>query len=46
MLRIISGQEHPDRGRVILQGQDVTDAEPNQRNVHTVFQELRAISFI
>ena len=38
MLRIISGLEHPDRGRVILQGQDVTDTEPNQRNVHTVFQ--------
>ncbi len=37
-LRIISGLETPDEGRVLLGGQDVTDWEPNKRNVNTVFQ--------
>ena len=37
-LRIIAGLEVPDSGRVLLQGQDVTDWEPNKRNVNTVFQ--------
>ncbi len=37
-LRIIAGLEQPDAGRVRLNGQDVTDLEPNKRNVNTVFQ--------
>lgn len=37
-LRIIAGLEQPDEGRVFLDGQDVTDLEPNQRNVNTIFQ--------
>jgi spermidine/putrescine transport system ATP-binding protein len=37
-LRIIAGLETPDRGRVLLEGRDVTDEEPNTRNVNTVFQ--------
>ncbi len=37
-LRIIAGLETPDRGRVVLEGKDVTAAEPNKRNVNTVFQ--------
>ena len=37
-LRIIAGLETPDSGRVILAGCDVTDAEPNRRDVNTVFQ--------
>lgn len=37
-LRIIAGLEVPDQGRVILNGQDVTDLEPNKRDVNTVFQ--------
>lgn len=37
-LRIISGMEEPDSGQVILEGNDVTNLVPNQRNVHTVFQ--------
>ncbi len=37
-LRIIAGLETPDEGRVILNGQDVTDTEPNKRDVNTVFQ--------
>lgn len=37
-LRIIAGLETPDEGKVFLDGRDVTDLEPNQRNVNTVFQ--------
>ena len=37
-LRIIAGLETPDSGRVLLEGQDLTDAAPNKRNVNTVFQ--------
>lgn len=37
-LRIIAGLEAPDRGRVLLAGKDVTDEEPNKRNVNMVFQ--------
>ena len=37
-LRIVAGLESPDQGQVVLNGQDVTKAEPNKRNVNTVFQ--------
>ena len=37
-LRIIAGLELPDSGSVTLQGKDVTNWEPNKRNVNTVFQ--------
>ncbi len=37
-LRIIAGLESPDSGRVFLEGADVTDKEPNKRDVNTVFQ--------
>lgn len=37
-LRIISGLETCDEGRVILEGKDVTFEEPNKRDVNTVFQ--------
>lgn len=37
-LRIIAGLETPDAGRVLLNGQDVTDAAPDRRDVNTVFQ--------
>ena len=37
-LRIIAGLETPDSGSVFLDGKDVTNLEPNQRNVNTVFQ--------
>ncbi|MGE5580165.1 MAG: ABC transporter ATP-binding protein [Bacillota bacterium] len=37
-LRIIAGLEAPDHGRVLIAGQDVTQAEPNKRPVNTVFQ--------
>ena len=37
-LRIIAGLESPDSGRVLLEGRDMTRAEPNKRDVNTVFQ--------
>ena len=37
-LRIIAGLESHDSGRVLLNGADVTNVEPNKRDVNTVFQ--------
>ncbi|MDR3336419.1 MAG: ABC transporter ATP-binding protein [Treponema sp.] len=37
-LRIIAGLEQADGGRVFLDGQDISEAEPNKRNVNMVFQ--------
>jgi putative spermidine/putrescine transport system ATP-binding protein len=37
-LRIIAGFESPDRGRVLLDGSDVTTRPPNGRGVGMVFQ--------
>ena len=34
----IAGLELPDVGQVILEGQDITNREPNKRDVNTVFQ--------
>ncbi|WP_395542418.1 ABC transporter ATP-binding protein [Neotabrizicola sp. sgz301269] len=38
-LRIMGGFEQPDTGRVLLNGQDVTQLPPNRRNVNMVFQD-------
>ena len=37
-LRIIAGLEQPDSGSIWLEGKDVTNLEPNQRDVNTVFR--------
>ena len=37
-LRVIAGFERPDRGKVILNGQEIQDTPPYERNVNTVFQ--------
>ena len=37
-LRMIAGFETPTSGKVILDGEDITYASPNQRNVGMVFQ--------
>ncbi len=37
-LRIVAGLLAPDRGRVLLNGEDITNAPPEKRNVNTVFQ--------
>ncbi len=38
MLRLAAGFEHPDIGRVVLDGQDITGLPPNKRQVNTIFQ--------
>ncbi len=38
LLRILAGFERPDRGRVFLDGKDITDLPPNRRQVNTIFQ--------
>ncbi len=38
LLRILCGLEDPDAGQVFLDGRDVTNVEPNLREVNTVFQ--------
>jgi putative spermidine/putrescine transport system ATP-binding protein/spermidine/putrescine transport system ATP-binding protein len=40
MLRMIGGFEPPDQGRVLLDGDDVTDLPPYRRPVNMVFQEF------
>ena len=39
LLRILAGFEHPDRGVVRLDGQDVTRLPPYKRDVNMVFQD-------
>ncbi|MDR1536370.1 MAG: ABC transporter ATP-binding protein [Planctomycetota bacterium] len=38
LLRICAGFQRPDRGRIILDGADLTDLPPEKRQVNTVFQ--------
>jgi putative spermidine/putrescine transport system ATP-binding protein len=38
-LRLVAGFDHPDEGRILLEGTDVTDVPPYERNVNTVFQD-------
>ena len=38
-LRMIAGFERPTEGRILLQGLDVTDRPPFERDVNTVFQD-------
>src|SRR5512135_154630 len=38
-LRLIAGFDRPDNGRVLLEGEDVTDVPPYDRNLNTVFQD-------
>lgn len=37
-LRIIAGLERQDSGNVMLNGQDITNLEPNKRELNTIFQ--------
>jgi ABC-type Fe3+/spermidine/putrescine transport system ATPase subunit len=39
LLRIIAGLEQPESGRVIWQGEDITDKPPHQRNFSFMFQD-------
>ncbi len=38
-LRILAGFETPDSGRVIFDGEDITNLPPNKRQLNTVFQK-------
>ncbi len=38
-LKMIAGFEQPTRGRVLLEGEDVSRVPPYKRNVNTVFQQ-------
>ena len=38
VLRMIAGFETPDRGMIEIDGKDVVDLKPNQRNIGMVFQ--------
>jgi putative spermidine/putrescine transport system ATP-binding protein len=38
-LRLVAGFDSPDRGQVLLDGQDVSSVPPYDRNVNTVFQD-------
>jgi spermidine/putrescine transport system ATP-binding protein len=38
LLRIVAGLELADRGRVLLDGRDISDVPANRRQVNTVFQ--------
>ena len=38
-LRSLGGFEHPEKGSVIFEGQDITKLPPNKRNLNTVFQK-------
>lgn len=38
-LRVLGGFEKPDRGRILLQGKDITALPPEKRNINMVFQD-------
>jgi putative spermidine/putrescine transport system ATP-binding protein len=38
-LRLIAGFDSPDSGRILLDGDEVTDVPPYDRNLNTVFQD-------
>ena len=38
LLRMLAGFDSPDSGRILLDGEDITDQLPNIRKVNTVFQ--------
>jgi sulfate transport system ATP-binding protein len=44
LLRIIAGLETPDRGRVLIDGQDMTAVRPQDRGIGFVFQHYAAFN--
>jgi len=38
LLRLVAGFEKPDSGRILIDGQDITNLAPNKRPVNTIFQ--------
>jgi thiamine transport system ATP-binding protein len=39
LLRVVAGLQRPDRGRVVLDGSDLTSVPPHRRGIGLVFQE-------
>ena len=39
-LRMIGGFEYPDRGRILLDGEDITDFPPHTRKLNVMFQDF------
>jgi thiamine transport system ATP-binding protein len=39
LLRVVAGLQQPDRGRVLLDGQDLTRVPPHRRGIGMVFQD-------
>lgn len=39
LLRLIGGFENVDEGKIIFAGKDITNLEPNERQINTVFQK-------
>lgn len=46
ILRCISGLEEPTKGRIYLDGKDVTYLEPQKRHVNTIFQNYALFPFM
>lgn len=44
ILRMIGGFETPDKGRILFDGQDITNLRPEKRQVNTVFQKYSLFS--
>ena len=40
LLRIVAGVQDPDRGAVLIDGEDVTEASPERRGVGMAFQNF------
>ena len=45
-LRILGGFETPDTGKVLFNGQDITQLPPNKRQLNTVFQKYALFSHL
>ena len=39
MLRMLAGFTQPDEGRIVMEGQDITEIPPHHRQLNTVFQK-------
>ncbi len=45
-LRMIAGVERPDAGRIVIDGQDVTNAPPEARGVGLMFQDFALFPYL
>lgn len=45
-LRLIGGFAYPDSGKIIFEGNDITNIPPNKRRVNTVFQKYALFPYL